>query len=134
MTSRFFAASDSDSSSEESSEEELYSEQEDSNEGSGSDSDDNDSDSDSDSEGGAGANKFLKEADSESDSDEDDGQKVLKSAKDKRFEELEGTIRLIENAEKINDWAVIQDRKLPNCRLEGRPWRGMRRYAGSEHC
>ena len=31
----------------------------------------------------------------------------MKSARDKKFEELEGTIRLIENAEKIGDWTVI---------------------------
>ncbi|PVI01406.1 eukaryotic translation initiation factor 3 subunit C [Periconia macrospinosa] len=111
MTSRFFAASDSDSSSEESSEEELYSDQEESQEedsDDNSDEDDSDEDTSSDEEGG-GANRFLRDASSESESDEDDGAKVLKSAKDKRFDELEGTIRLIENAEKINDWAVIQD-------------------------
>ena len=111
MTSRFFAASDSDSSSEESSEEELYSDQEESQEedsDDNSDEDDSDEDTSSDEEGG-GANRFLRDASSESESDEEDGAKVLKSAKDKRFDELEGTIRLIENAEKINDWAVIQD-------------------------
>jgi translation initiation factor 3 subunit C len=41
---------------------------------------------------------------------------VLKSAKDKRFDELEATIRLIENAQRINDWAVISDR---TCTLGG---------------
>ena len=43
---------------------------------------------------------------SQSDSDEDVA-KVVKSAKDKRFEELEGTVKAIENGEKINDWHVI---------------------------
>lgn len=110
MASRFFAASDS--SSEESSEEELYSneeesEQEDSDQDSDEDSDDDDDSSDSGSE--TGANRFLKDADSESESDDEDVNKVLKSAKDKRFDELEATIRLIENAQKINDWAVISD-------------------------
>ncbi|KAF7443633.1 eukaryotic translation initiation factor 3 subunit C [Pyrenophora tritici-repentis] len=109
MASRFFAASDS--SSDESSEEELYSndeesEQEDSDKDSDDDSDDDDS-SDSGSE--TGANRFLKDADSESESDDEDVNKVLKSAKDKRFDELEATIRLIENAQKINDWAVISE-------------------------
>lgn len=110
--SRFFAASDS--SSEESSEEELYSNDEASDkEGSDKDSDaeDTDDDSDSDSSGsGAGANRFLKDADSESESEDEDANKVLKSAKDKRFDELEATIRQIENAQKINDWAVISER------------------------
>jgi translation initiation factor 3 subunit C len=112
MASRFFAASDS--SSDESSEEELYSNgeesgQEDSDKDSDNDSDDSGDSSDSDDEAG-GANRFLKDADSESDSDEEDVDKVLKSAKDKRFDELEATMRLIENAQKINDWAVISDR------------------------
>jgi hypothetical protein len=111
MASRFFAASDS--SSDESSEEELYSNGEESGEensdkDSDSGSDDDDS-SDSGSDAG-GANRFLKDASSDSESDNDDGEKVLKSAKDKRFDELEATIRLIENAQKINDWAVISDR------------------------
>ncbi|KAF1948053.1 eukaryotic translation initiation factor 3 subunit C [Clathrospora elynae] len=109
-TSRFFAASDS--SSDESSEEELYSngegsEQDDSDKDSDDDSDDDDSSSDSGSE--TGANRFLKDAESESESEDEDTNKVLKSAKDKRFDELEATIRLIENAQKINDWAVISD-------------------------
>ncbi|USP73640.1 uncharacterized protein yc1106_00914 [Curvularia clavata] len=110
MASRFFAASDS--SSDESSEEELYSndeesEQEDSEQDSDEDSDDDDDSSDSGSE--VGAARFLKDADSESESDDEDVNKVLKSAKDKRFDELEATIRLIENAQRINDWAVISE-------------------------
>lgn len=110
MSSRFFVASDS--SSEESSEEEqLYSDEEESSEesdeGSEADSDEDDSSGDE-----TGAARFLRDVSSESESDEEDGAKVLKSAKDKRFEELEATVRSIENAEKINDWAVIQDRKL----------------------
>ncbi|KAJ4376430.1 Translation initiation factor 3 subunit c [Neocucurbitaria cava] len=109
MASRFFAASDS--SSDESSEEELYSNDEESEqEDSEQDSDEDDSD-DSDSSSGSetGAARFLKDADSESESEDEDANKVLKSAKDKRFDELEATIRQIENAQKINDWAVISD-------------------------
>ncbi|KAL1800619.1 hypothetical protein ACET3X_000961 [Alternaria dauci] len=112
MASRFFAASDS--SSDESSEEELYSndeesEQEDSDKDSDDDSDDDDDDDSSDSGSETGANRFLKDASSDSESDDEDVNKVLKSAKDKRFDELEATIRLIENAQKINDWAVISE-------------------------
>lgn len=111
MTSRFFAASDS--SSDESSEEELYSEEEESEEEKSEDeSDEEDSDESDESGSAKGAERFLRDASSESESDEEDGAKVLKSAKDKRFEELEGTVRSIENAEKINDWAVIQDCKF----------------------
>jgi translation initiation factor 3 subunit C len=121
MASRFFAASDS--SSDESSEEELYSndeesEQENSDKDSDDDSDDDDDDS-SDSGSETGANRFLKDASSDSESDDEDVNKVLKSAKDKRFDELEATIRLIENAQKINDWAVISERTfIPAMALE----------------
>ena len=55
--------------------------------------------------------------------DEDTG-KVLKSAKDKRFDELEATVRQIENAQKINDWAVISDRRSALSKPAG--WRGTR--------
>jgi translation initiation factor 3 subunit C len=114
MTSRFFAASDS--SSDDSSEEELYSggesEAEKSEGESDSDDMDSDDDDDSDSDGSAvGANRFLKDDTDEESEEEEEGAKVLKSAKDKRFQELEGTVRSIENAEKINDWSVISDRK-----------------------
>lgn len=113
MSSRFFAGgSDSESSSSE--EEELYSEEEESQEEESEDDSEDDDDSDDssdDSDDGVGAKRFLKGDMSDDESDEDDGAKVLKSAKDKRFEELEGTIRSIENAEKINDWAVIQERE-----------------------
>ena len=106
--SRFFAASDSDDSS--SSDEELYSndeesEQEDSEMGS-DDSDDSDSDSGSET----GANRFLKDVSSDESSDDEDASKVLKSAKDKRFDELEAVVRQIENAQRIQAWAVSADR------------------------
>ncbi|TPR07151.1 Glutamine synthetase, catalytic domain family protein [Aspergillus niger] len=45
---------------------------------------------------------------SESEESEDEERvTIVKSAKDKRLEELENTVKLIENAEKISDWAVI---------------------------
>lgn len=114
MSSRFFHGGDSDSESSSSDEEELYgereaeseeeSEEEDSEE---EDSDEEDSD---DEDVAAGPGRFLAStkggADDSDDSDED-RERVVKSAKDKRFEELEGTVKLIENAQKINDWAVI---------------------------
>lgn len=108
--SRFFQASDS--SSESSSDgEELYSEgdekkEESSEESSGDEENESESES-SDEEGPKGVNRFLKEA-SETDTESDTDQPtVVKSAKDKSYEALEGIIRIIENAEKINDWAVI---------------------------
>lgn len=105
--SRFFTASDS--SSESSSEEELYSEEEQSEEESEEQESEDESEEDEsdEEEGKTGASKFLKEASDEEESEDEERVTVVKSAKDKRYEELEGTIRLIENAEKINDWAVI---------------------------
>lgn len=110
--SRFFAAGSS-SESESSEEESLYSgsdaENRDSQEeSSDEESDEVDEDSDSGSSIHGGANAFLKSEDEDSDSDEEeDRSRVAKSAKDKKFEELEGVVRLIENAEKIGDWTVI---------------------------
>lgn len=121
--SRFFAASDS--SSEESSEEELYSNDEESEqEDSEMDSDDDSDDSDSSSGSETGAARFLKDVSSDSESDDEDANKVLKSAKDKRFDELEAVVRQIENAQRINDWAVISDRTCTrkSAKLQQRAW------------
>lgn len=113
--SRFFQGSDSssDSSSEE---EELYSEEgeEQSEEESSEEEEDEDSEeesSDSD-DGKTGINRFLKDLSDEDESEEEDRVTIVKSQKDKRYEELEGTVRLIENAVKINDWAVISSGKI----------------------
>lgn len=116
--SRFFTASDS--SSEESSEEELYSDEEEESEQEGSEEEsDEEEESDDDSSSGdeTGANRFLRDVSDESESDDEDRVKQLKSAKDKRYDELEGTIRLIENAEKINDWAVISTGKFRSLKV-----------------
>ena len=115
MSSRFFHGGDSDSESSSSDEEELYgdqaqvSEPESEDEDEDEEQDEDDSGSSSEDEGkGTGASRFLRAGGSDSeDSEDEDREKVVKSAKDKRLEELEGTIKLIENAEKINDWAVI---------------------------
>ncbi|TVY16305.1 Eukaryotic translation initiation factor 3 subunit C [Lachnellula arida] len=112
--SRFFKG-DSSSESSSSDEEELYSEEEEeeAKEDSSEEDDDegeDDDDSSSDDEDGkkTGANAFLKGAGSESDeSSDEEGTKVVKSAKDKRIEELEGTVKAIENGQKINDWGSI---------------------------
>ena len=113
--SRFFRGGNDSSSESSSDEEELYSddevsqqeeEDESDNEGSG-----DDESSSSEEEGGVkktGANKFLadNESSSEDDSDAEATTKV-KSAKDKRFEELEAIITTITNNQKINDWGSI---------------------------
>ena len=114
MASRFFTASDS--SSEESSEEELYSDEEASDEEkSEEESEEEESgEEESSSDEELGANRFLRDVSDESESDDEDQGKQLKSAKDKRFDELEGTIRKMENAEKISDWAAISTGRSPS--------------------
>ncbi len=111
MSSRFFHGGDSDSESSSSEEEELYGVEgkvEESEEDSSEEESDSDEESSSDDEGGRiGASRFMKDAASSDESEDEEKVTVVKSAKDKRLEELESTVRLIENAEKINDWAVI---------------------------
>ncbi|EEP77355.1 conserved hypothetical protein [Uncinocarpus reesii 1704] len=109
--SRFFhGGSDSESSS--SDEEELYSDREEEEvsdeEESSSEEESSEEESSSDDEGQkTGAEKFLRDVSDSEESEEEDKVTIVKSAKDKRLEELEGTMKLIDNAEKINDWAVI---------------------------
>jgi translation initiation factor 3 subunit C len=113
MASRFFHGGDSDSESSSSDEEELYSDKEEKEESEEeSEEQDSDEESSSDESGkGTGANRFLKPsgggADDSDESEDEDRVTVVKSAKDKRLEEVEATIKLIDNAERINDWAVI---------------------------
>lgn len=117
--SRFFTAGDSSSESSSEDEEELYSggeaepksEEESSEEE--SEASDDDDDSSEDEEGGkTGVSKFLRDAaSSDGESSDSDTPKVVKSAKDKRLEELEGVIKLIDNAVKINDWSSISTGK-----------------------
>lgn len=112
--SRFFTAGDSSSESG-SDEDDVYSEGEadgKSEEESSSEEEegsDDDSDSSSDSEGGGktGVSQFLKDHDSSDESEDEEKVTIVKSAKDKRFEELEAVLKLIENAVKINDWSSI---------------------------
>lgn len=106
--SRFFQASDSSSESED---DEVYSEaeaeEEESEEDSNEEEEDEDDEGDDSDDSKVGAAKFLRDVSDEDESDDEEKATVVKSAKDKRFEELEGTVRLIENAEKIGDWNVI---------------------------
>ncbi|TPX14373.1 uncharacterized protein E0L32_005569 [Thyridium curvatum] len=114
--SRFFRGNDSSSESS-SDEEELYSEEEeveDQEESEEEESEEEDqeseeaSDDDSDREGGkkTGAAKFFEDT-SESEESEEEGTVRVKSAKDKRYDELEATITAITNGQKINDWSSI---------------------------
>ena len=113
--SRFFTAQDSSSESSSSDEEELYSEEEpeqkseeESSEEEDNEDEDEESSSDESAGGKTGVSKFLRDqASSDGESSESDTPKVVKSAKGKRLEELEGIIKLIDNAKKINDWSSI---------------------------
>ena len=116
--SRFFhGGSDSESSS--SDEEELYSDREEeevSDEEETTSEEESSEEESSDDEGGVtGAKKFMRDAEQSDESEEEDRVTIVKSAKDKRLEELEGTLKLIDNAEKINDWAVISTGAIPDC-------------------
>ncbi|CAO1616711.1 unnamed protein product [Sympodiomycopsis kandeliae] len=85
------------------------------------DSDDSDDDSDDSDDsdkpkkpvGGGQAPKvsrFMRGAasdDSDSDSDEDEVKKVIRSAKDKRTDEVDGVVKTIDNAQRIDDWIAI---------------------------
>ena len=123
MSSRFFHGGDSDSESSSSEEEELYGEQaaesEEESEEEDEDEEDSDEESSEDEGRGTGASRFLKPSggggDDSDESEDEDREKVVKSAKDKRFEELEGTVKAIENAQKIGDWAVISTGRCPVC-------------------
>lgn len=115
MSSRFFHGGDSDSDSSSSEEEELYeredeASEEESEEEESEDEEDEDESSSDDDIKGTGASRFLKPtggADDSDESDSDEGERTVKSAKDKRFEELQGTISKIENAQKNQDWSII---------------------------
>jgi translation initiation factor 3 subunit C len=112
--SRFFTAGDSSSESSSSDEEELYSEEENEqksedesdDQDEASDDDDTSSD-DSDGAGKSGPNRYLRDQVESDESEDEDKVTIVKSAKDKRLEELETVARLIENAQKINDWSSI---------------------------
>ena len=121
--SRFFHGADSDSDTSSSEEEELYREEQVDSEDDSEDEeteeeeDDDDSDSDDDAVGG-GASRFLKPTGAGDDSDEsdsDEGERVVKSAKDKRLDEISTTIGKIENAQKNQDWSIISTGEL-SCR------------------
>ena len=57
--------------------------------------------------------RFLQGASSDEESDED-VKRVVKSAKDKRLEEMEATGKVMDNALKINDWVAISTGAHPS--------------------
>jgi DNA-binding NarL/FixJ family response regulator len=61
-----------------------------------------------------GANWFLKDASSESEDSDEEVRGKVKSAKDKRLDELDASIKQIENGQKNGDWTLISNgRFLP---------------------
>lgn len=73
---------------------------------------DDDEESDTDVEAAPQKKKisrFRRDQEEESEDDEEDVKRIVKSAKDKRLEEMETTGRAIDNALKINDWIAISN-------------------------
>ena len=116
IMSRFFQGSDSDEDSSSSSDEEIYSEEDEEQSDQDSQMEDDDEEDETEEEGSGDEDRgpaarrafFLRETVSD-ESDEDEGKRVVKSAKDKRLEEIEATSKAIENGGKINDWTVISN-------------------------
>jgi translation initiation factor 3 subunit C len=115
--SRFFAGSDSDDTSSSSEDEMSFGEEQseepsdmDQVESDEEDEDESEEESTDDETRGATLRRdyFIKGAASD-ESDEDEGKRVVKSARDKRLQEIEATIKSIENGGKINDWVVISN-------------------------
>src|SRR5579859_961475 len=110
--SRFFQGSDSDTDSSSSSGDEFS----DQDELQQSDdepfmSDDDEKASGDEGEKGPAARRdfFLRGHEERDESDEEEGKRVVKSAKDKRLQEIEATTKAIDNGSKINDWTVISN-------------------------
>lgn len=100
--SRFFRAGESDSDDSDDYSEEISDSE--------IDTDDSDDSSDDDEPRNAtkpGLSRLEKDY-SDSDSD-DDTVRVVRSAKDKRFEEIEQAVTLMGNKQKINDWVSAQN-------------------------
>ena len=100
--SRFFRAGESDSDETDSDFSEDISQSE-SEDHSDSDSDDSSDDDDTPKKG-----RLFGGPLEDSDSD-DDTVRVVRSAKDKRFEEIEQAVTLMANGQKINDWVSVQN-------------------------
>ncbi|GJJ69023.1 translation initiation factor 3 subunit C [Entomortierella parvispora] len=100
--SRFFRAGESDSDETDSDFSEDISQSE-SEDHSDSDSDDSSDDDDMPKKG-----RLFGGPLEDSDSD-DDTVRVVRSAKDKRFEEIEQAVTLMANGQKINDWVSVQN-------------------------
>jgi translation initiation factor 3 subunit C len=130
--SRFFRGGDDSSSESSTDEEELYStseeeEEEEQEEQESSEEEDEEEEESSEDEAGPqkkGLSRFLvDQAESETEESDLEGATKVKSAKDKRFDELEATITAIQNGQKINDWGSIANGIIPSV-LQRLCWRG----------
>ena len=77
-----------------------------------SDEDEDDSDEDEEKEKEKEVkkrNRFLLGAGGEEEDSDEEVKRVVKSAKDKRLEEIDATGKVIDNALKINDWVAINN-------------------------
>lgn len=134
--SRFFRGGEDSSSDSSSDEEELYSDEEVQQAVDQNDSDDSDDmedtdqseDSSSDDEAG-GANRFLRDAASDSESEEEEVRAKVKSAKAKQRDELDASIKQIENGQKNGDWTLISAGTWNCCLYNPRNFAGS--FAGS---
>ena len=99
MTSRFFARGSSSEEDTESETEETTTEEE---------TTSSDESSDEEDQQKSGVNRFLRD-DSDDESDSDEARRVVRSAKDKRFDEIKQTAEEIRNKIKINDWVGISN-------------------------
>lgn len=118
--SRFFRGGNDSSSESSSDEEDLYESEEEEQQEEQEESEEEEEDEDEDEEGSdaessdsdagkaKGASRFL-EGWSESEESDTEQTTKVKSAKDKRHDELEATITAITNAQKISDWNIISN-------------------------
>lgn len=114
--SRFFRGGDDSSSDSSSDEEELYSEEEEEEKSQDEDEDKSEEEADeeeaeesSDDEGAQkkGASRFMVDVSSESEESDVETTTKVKSAKDRRYEELAVTVNSISNGQKNGDWGLI---------------------------
>jgi translation initiation factor 3 subunit C len=127
--SRFFRGGDDSSTESSSEEEELWSgdeedddqptrqQRDDDDDSSDEDSDEESEEGDSDDESSGdevlGANQFLKGTLSDSEDSDEELRVKVKSGTAKRLEELEASIKQIENGQKNGDWTLISSGSLP---------------------
>lgn len=74
-----------------------------------SEEDESEMSSDEEDEAKPKRSRFLKTGSDQESSDEEEGKRVVKSAREKRLEEMEASGKMMDNALKINDWVAISN-------------------------